>query len=119
MKKTKQQEIEELKGQLSECREENTRNEKRLFELKSVLFQNSFNHKFDDIYPAVRDLIEFRERRREETNVTIEILREQTRRYWRLIRSLSGDQTLQKEIESRNMDHKLGDVCGNIDVNAF
>ena len=115
MKKTKQQEIDELRQELSECSKEKNRYDNILSDLKNLLFEkDAYNHKFSDIYPEVVILFRFQHSNDIRDDVVTRQLREQNDKFWLLIRSLSGDNTLEKEmdLEFKRRDESRVDMCG-------
>ena len=104
-KQTKQQ----LLAELEEKQKEIKRLENILYSIKLELWDSaSYQYKVEDIIPEIKSLANKEGIAIERRNTTIEILKDENYRYWMLIRSLSGDKTLEKEFERKNlnpMDH--------------
>lgn len=112
MKQTKQQKIDELEVELVETKKSVKKAENLLYTIKQEIWgTSSYNHEVEEILDEVRALSERTIKASSKRDVMVDLLREENIRYWTLIRSLTGDKTLEKEMERTGRVH---DGLGNI-----
>lgn len=111
-KQTKQQKIEHLGQSLLEESQKRNRMEQMLYTIKAELWgSNSHTHALEDILEEIKIRNKNASDVAFKRDMLVEMLREENLRYWTLIRSLTGDKTLEKEIERTGRVH---DGFGNI-----
>lgn len=109
MKKTKQHIIEHLEQSLSESQESVKKMEKVIYAVKAELWgSGSYKYDFDDILVEVKKIVESGERDITHREAELELLKIENIRYWNLIRSLTGDKTLEKDLERMDTNFVMG-----------
>lgn len=106
MKKTKQQIIDDLQSESEALKKTLKTAENLLYKIKVELWEeDSYKYNDADILREVMRINASSQSDRGYRNSELELLRAENNRFWLLIRSLSGDKTLEKELEMNSEEH--------------